>query len=121
MASKGCDTVIISNYRFSDIARQCSRLHLTTVYTGVDMDYSLAVKEGNSTLYSILSKVISQVPDAAVNAALTYYSSNKAQNSFLDYIVDHPSIAILDALCLALIITVVVLTVRMKKSKKKPG
>lgn len=121
MASKGCDTVIISNYRFSDIARQCSRLHLTTVYTGVDMDYSLAVKEGNSTLYSILSKVISQVSDAAVNAALTYYSSNKAQNSFLDYIVDHPSIAILDALCLALIITVVVLTVRMKKSKKKPG
>ena len=85
------------------------------------MDYSLAVKEGNSTLYSILSKVISQVPDAAVNAALTYYSSNKAQNSFLDYIADHPSIAILDALCLALIITVVVLTVRMKKSKKKPG
>jgi len=121
MAVKGCDTVIISNYRFSDIARQCSRLHLTTVYTGVDMDYSFAVKEGNSVLYSILSKAITQVPESTVNAALTYYSSDKAPDSFLDYIVDHPSIAILDVLCLALIVTVVILTIRMKKSRKKPG
>ena len=85
------------------------------------MDYSFAVKEGNSVLYSVLSKVISQVPDATVNAALTYYSSNKTENSFLDYIADHPSIAILDGICLALIVTVIILTVRMKKSKKKPG
>ena len=120
MAQKGCDTVIISNYRFNDIARQCRRLHLTTVYTGVDMDYCLAVKEGNSVLYSILSKIIRQVPDATVNAALTYYSSEKSNDTFLDYIADHPSIAILDVVCVVLIVTVIVLTVRMKKAGKTP-
>ena len=120
MAQKGCDTVIISNYRFNDIARQCRRLHLTTVYTGVDMDYCLAVKEGNSVLYSILSKIIRQVPDATVNAALTYYSSEKSDDTFLDYIADHPSIAILDVVCVVLIVTVIVLTVRMKKAGKTP-
>jgi ABC-type amino acid transport substrate-binding protein len=75
VAAGQADCVIISNYRFSDIARQCSRLNLTTVYTGVEMDYCLAVKEGSTILYSILSRLIRQIPESTVNAALNYYSA----------------------------------------------
>ena len=67
VAEKNIDCVIVSNYRYSDIAWQCDKLNLTTVYTGVDMDYSLAVREGNTTLYSILSTF--EAEDVIVRAA----------------------------------------------------
>ena len=75
VAARDADCIIISNYRYGNIREQCEKLNLTTIYTGVDMDYSFAVREGNTVLYSILSRIISQVPDATVNAALTYYSA----------------------------------------------
>lgn len=78
------DCIIISNYRYSDISRLCERLNLSTVYTGVDMDYCFAVKEGDMLLYSILAKLISQVPEATVNAALTYYSTVSRQTGFVE-------------------------------------
>ena len=40
------------------VRRLCERLGLTTLYTGVDMDYCLAVKEGNTVLYAILAKIV---------------------------------------------------------------
>ena len=39
------------------------------------MDYCIAVSEGNSVLYSILSKIIGVVPNGIVHSALTYYST----------------------------------------------
>ena len=65
----------ISNYRYNNISKQCEALHLTTVYTGVDMDYSFAMREGDTELYSIISKVTNLVPDSTIHAALTYYST----------------------------------------------
>ena len=118
VASRDVDCIIISNYRYSDISRQCERLNLTTVYTGVDMDYCLAVKEGNTTLYSILSKVISQVPDATVNAALTYYSSIPREITFFEYLEDHPLVAGMAALLACLAVAVIVLLFRIRKLKK---
>ena len=83
------DCVIISNYRFSNIAKQCEKLHLTTVYTGVDLDYSLAVKQGNPMLYSILSKASRLVPDSVIHSSLTYYSTEDAKTTFLDTIKEN--------------------------------
>jgi len=117
VAAKAADCIIVSNYRFGDISRQCSRLNLTTVYTSVDMDYCLAVKEGNTVLYSILSRIIPNVPESTVNAALTYYAAETGKPGFLDYLREHPSIAALDAVCLILIVTVIVLAVKLKKRK----
>jgi hypothetical protein len=117
VAAKSADCIIISNYRYRDIAKQCEKLGLTTVYTGVDMDYSFAVKEGNTTLYSILSRIIGNVPESTVNAALTYYAAETGKPGFLDYLREHPSIAALDAVCLILIVTVIVLAVKLKKRK----
>ena len=121
VASKNADCIIISNYRYNDIARQCERLNLTTVYTGVDMDYCFAVKEGNIILYSILSKIVTQVPDATVNAALAYYSSVSRSTGFIDTILDHPVIAALIVCCAVLLIIVGILFFRLCAQKKSGG
>ena len=75
VAAGGADCVIISNYRYNNISRQCEKLHLTTVYTGVDLDYCFALRKGDTELYSILARVAGAVPDAVVHTALTYYST----------------------------------------------
>ena len=116
VAARKADCIIISNYRYNDIARQCERLGLTTVYTGVDMDYCLAVREGNTTLYSILSRIISQVPDATVNAALTYYAA-EPEPTFLEYLTDHPVVAGLGVLCVLLAAVVFILLKRLSDAR----
>ena len=118
VAGKKADCVIISNYRYGDIARLCERLNLTTVYTGVDMDYCFAVKEGNMLLYSILTKLISQVPEATVNAALPYYSPLPRATGFIEYIVDHPIIVGLVVFCVILLVIIVILLFRLTALKK---
>ena len=120
VASRDVDCIIISNYRYSDIARQCEKLNLTTVYTGVDMDYCFAVKEGNTILYSILSKMICQVPDSTVNAALTYYSTVPKGTGFIDYLADNPIIAGLATFCVIMLVIVLILLHRLS-AQKKPG
>ena len=90
VAPRAGDCIISSNYRFRDISAQCKKLNLTTVYTGVNMDYCFAVKEGNTVLYSILSKMICRVPETAVSAALTYYSTETVPTGFFAYLEENP-------------------------------
>ena len=118
VAARNADCIIISNYRFSDIARQCSRLNLTTVYTGVEMDYCLAVKEGNTILYSILSRLIHQVPESTVNAALNYYSVAPETAGFFEYLLEHPVVLVLGVVCIILLVVLLVLVLRMHALKK---
>ena len=118
IAAGNADTVIISNYRFRDISRQCDRLNLTTVYTGVNMDYCLAVREGNTLLYSILSKIIGGVPESTVNAALIYYSADASKPGFSDFILAYPIPAVIAAVVALLLI---ILAVRGILISKNPG
>ena len=118
VSEKKADCVIVSNYRYSDIARQCERLNLTTIYTGVDMDYCFAVKEGNMLLYSILTKLISQVPEATVNASLTYYSTAARESGLIEYITDHPIIVGLAVFCVILLAIIIILLFRLTTQKK---
>jgi diguanylate cyclase (GGDEF)-like protein len=89
VAAGEADCVIISNYRYSNISKLCEKLHLATVYTGVDMDYCFALNKGNTTLYSILTKVNNAVPDAVIHTALTYYSTEDVKTSFSDMVKDN--------------------------------
>ena len=120
VAARNADCIIISNYRFSDIARQCSRLNLTTVYTGVEMDYCLAVKEGNTLLYSILSRIIRQVPESTVNAALNYYSAVPETFGFFEYLAEHPVVLVLGVICIILLVVLLVF-IRRVHTLKKPA
>jgi len=119
VAEKRADCVIISNYRFRDIARQSERLGLTTVYTGVDMDYCFAVKEGNTILYSILAKIIDNVPESTVNASLTYYSTDNSKPGFTDIIMNYPIPAVISAVVAIVLIILAIRGVRI--ARKTPG
>ncbi|MBQ6960681.1 MAG: EAL domain-containing protein [Clostridia bacterium] len=78
------DCILISNYRYNNIAALCEKYHLTTLSTGVEMDYCFAVNRKDIILYSILSRVTRVVPASTVNAALTYYFTEDAKLSFVD-------------------------------------
>ena len=119
VAEKKADCVIISNYRYRDIASQCERLGLTTVYTGVDMDYCFAVKEGSTILYSIMAKIIDNVPESTVNASLTYYSTDNSKPGFSDFILSYPVAA---AISIVIALVLIFLAIRgLKLERKTPG
>lgn len=117
VAAGKADCVIISNYRFNNISKQCKKLHLTTVYTGVDMDYCFAVREGDTQLYSILARVTDAVPDAAVHTALTYYSTEDVKTSFNDLIKDNLFI-VMTAIAAVLLVILVLLLRNIHAEKK---
>ena len=121
VAAGNTDCIIVSSYRFSDIARQCDQLHLSTVSTGVELDYSFAVRTGNTMLYSILSRLVTMVPESTVNAALTYYSTGDLQPGLLkSFLQDYLSLT-LAVVCAVLLGVVAWMAVRMRKMKRKPA
>ena len=120
VAAGEADCVIISNYRYSNISKQCESLRLATVYTGVDMDYCLAVLKGETELYSILARIIKLVPDATVHTALTYYSTEDVRTTFWDVIEDNLHI-ILIGVAVVLIVIIVLLgrTIYLDRKARK--
>ena len=117
VAKGEADCVIISNYRYNNISKQCEKLHLTTVYTGVDIDYCFAVKQGNTELYSILARVVNAVPDAPVHTALTYYSTEDVKTGVLDLIKDN--LLIVMTAVTAILLLFVILLLRSIRAEKK--
>jgi len=111
------DCVIISNYRYSNISRQCEKLHLTTVYTGVDMDFYFAVCEGEGKLYSILTKMNDAVPEAVIAAALTFYSTEDVKTGFFDFVLDHLALILL-IIALVIIVNMALLLRSIRAEKK---
>ena len=120
IAAGEADCVIISNYRYTNIAEQCEKLKLATVYTGVDMDYYLAVRRQDTELYSILSKMTTLVPDSMVHSALTYYSTEDAKMGFTDMLKEHWLAVLLGvAAVLLLIIFLLLRSIRMERKAKE--
>lgn len=117
VAAGEADCIIISNYRFSNISKQCEELHLTTVATGVALDYSFAVRQGDTTLYSILSRVTSLVPSTTMSASLTYYSTTDAKTSLTDTVKDSLPI-ILGAVAVVLLI-ILLLVLRLLRVERR--
>ena len=83
------DCVMISSYRFNNIARQCDRMHLTTTATGAELDYCFAVNAGEPLTYSILSKIAELVPESAVDSALSRYITEDAKQTLGDFLSDN--------------------------------
>ena len=117
VAAGNADCVIISNYRYSNIYKKCDQLHLTTVYTGVDMDYCFAVRVGDSDLYSVLARITGVVPDAVIHTALTYYSTEDVKTSFADLIKDN--LFIIMTVIAAVLLIILILLVRSIRAEKK--
>ena len=117
IAAKDADCVIISNYRYSNISRQCEKLHLATVYTGVDMDYCFAVNKGDTVLYSILAKANNAIPNAVIHTALTYYSTEDVKTSFSDIVRDNLFIVL--AAIAGILLIILLLLLRNIRSERK--
>lgn len=117
VAAGEADCVIISNYRYNNISKLCEKLRLTTVYTGVDMEYYFAVNKGETELYSILSRVIRATPESFINTALTYYSTEDVKTDFLDLIKDY--LFIILTVLTAVILIILVLILRNLRAKRK--
>lgn len=89
VADNMADCVLISSYRYNNISRLCERYHLTTFPTAVSLDSSFAVAKGNTDLYSVLAKVVSQVPASTVNSSLLFYITEDAKRTLGDFLADH--------------------------------
>ena len=114
------DCVLISNYRYNNIARQCGKYRLTTLTTGISIDFCFAVRSGQTEMYSIMAKTIGLVPDSIVNGALSYYIAEDARITFFDYIADHLGIFL--TVVSAVVLTILLLMVQnmhaVRKAKK---
>ncbi|MBR5115845.1 MAG: EAL domain-containing protein, partial [Lachnospiraceae bacterium] len=113
------DCILISNYRYNNISKLCKKYHLTTYDTGIGLDYSFAVAEGQNELYGILTKAISLVPPSHISSALSYYITEDAQTTFKDYLTDHmPAFLTIVSILLVLIVTLLIRSIRAEKRSK---
>ena len=101
----------------TNISKQCEQLHLSAVYTGVNMKYYFALCKGNTDLYSILSRVTIAVPDEAIHTALTYYSTEDVKTGLLDYIKENWGI--LMTVVVVILLVIMLLLIRSIRAEKK--
>lgn len=111
------DCVLVSSYRFNNISRLCDKYNLSTIPTAIGLDYCFAVGKGQTEVYSILSKVVSQVPSSTVNSALSYYITEDARSDLGDFISDN--LAVVLAVTAAVIIVIVWIMLRSMRAEKK--
>ena len=111
------DCLLVSNYRYNNIAKLCEKYHLTTLSTGVEIDYCFAVNREDTILYSILAKTAGVVPATTVNAALTRYFIEDSKAGITDLFKRGLIIAVI-ALVL-IILRLVILLLRWKNKEKK--
>ena len=111
------DCVLISNYRFNNIAELCEKYRLVTLTTGVNMDYAFAIERNNKELYSILAKISNVVPDSSTHASLSYYFTEDAKKNFTDFIIEN--LVLFLTMIFAVILLILTLLIRSLRAEKK--
>ena len=111
------DCILMSSIRYNNNSRLCKKYHLTNYNTDVGIDYCFMAPQGNTELYSILSKVVGLVPSSNVNSALSYYIAENAKPSFLDMIAAH--LILVMAAAAVVVIVILFLFMRSRKAEKK--
>ena len=114
------DCVLLSNYRYNNVARICDRYRLTSITTGISLDYCFALRNGDTEAYSIMSRSVGLVPASAVNAALSYYITEDAKLTFLDFISDNLAVVlIVIGAVLLLILGLMIKSMRAERKAQK--
>ena len=103
------DCLLMSSFRFGDVSKLCEQYGLVQIDAGVDMDYCLAVSRENSTLYSILNKMISSVPETTMSTALSRYSTEEAKSTFMDYVKTRPATVIFSVIITLLLVAAIII------------
>ena len=113
------DCVLIGNYQYNNLSRQCNKLKLTPLSTGKNVDYYIAVNRGSTELYSILTRTTGIVSKSKINAALSYYSSEDAKNTLVDFIRDNTAVDIAVLAVVAALLIVILAQRRVIRAKKE--
>ncbi|MBR5756417.1 MAG: EAL domain-containing protein [Firmicutes bacterium] len=111
------DCILISSFRYNNLARLCDKYNLKTFPTGVDLDYCFALNGDDAVLYAIMSKVIGQIPSSSVNAALSVYVTEDARLGLRDFIADN-IVAFMIAVA-AILLVILALLVHSNRMKRK--
>ena len=109
IADNQADCILISYYRYNNIAELCKKYDLTTVSTGVEMEYYLAVNKDDIILYSILSKLTYLVPSSTIAASLAYYFTEDSRVGFVDMLKQNMGYIIVAALIGAAVIAALII------------
>lgn len=111
------DCVLISSFRYNNIARECEKYNLITLDTGIELDYRFAAKSGNKELFSILARITGLVPSSTINSVLSYYITEDAKSTFRDFFVDN--MELFTVVMLFLMAVIMALMIRSRKAEKK--
>ena len=111
------DCLLISSYRYNNLARLCEKYGLMTFPAGVGMDYCFAIDKSEPELYAILSKAIGQIPASMVHTALSVYITEDARLSLSDVLKDN--LAAVMAIAAAVVLVILALLVRSMRTEKK--
>ena len=113
------DCLLISNYRYNNISRLCDRYHLTTLSTGVEIDYCFAVNREDTVLYSILAKTAAVVPATTVNAALTRYFMEDSRTNIVDLFRQNLTVAVIAVSVIILVLLLLLLLLVRSARREK--
>ena len=111
------DCVLISSFRYNNIARECEKYNLITLDTGIELDYRFAAKSGNKELFSILARITGLVPSSTINSVLSYYITEDAKSTFRDFFVDN--MELFTVVMLFLMAVIMALMIRSRKAEKR--
>lgn len=117
VALGAADCMLLSSYRYNTMTKLCESLGLKTVSTGIDIDFSFAVNKGETTLYSILSRITGAVPETTVNASLSYYSTEEMKTTFGDFIKEN--LGLFMTVLAVIVVVILVLVLRSMVIEKK--
>ena len=104
VAAGEADCALFSSYRLLQTESERERMHLTTLATGENMNFSFAIQRGQHTLYYILNKAAGLVSKGEINAALTSYSYPSDMFSLSQFLQDNLLAVLGVLLALALLI-----------------
>jgi diguanylate cyclase (GGDEF)-like protein len=119
VADGKADCVLISNYQYNNLSRQCDKLDLISLATGKTLDYFIAVQGKNTELYSILTRTTDIISKANINAALSYYSAEEAKTTLIDFIKDNPAVDISIVVVIIALLTIIITQQRIIRVKKE--
>ena len=119
VADRQADCVLISNYQYSNLRRQCDRQKLTALSTGKNVNYYIAIRRSDTELYSILTRTTDIISSTNTNAALSYFSAEEAKTTLIDFIRDNPAVDIAVVVVIIALLTVIVTQQKIIRARKE--
>ena len=119
VAGREADCVLISNYQYNNLRRQCDRLKLAALSTGKNMNYYIALRGRDTELYSVLTRTTDIISSTNINAALSYYSAEEMKTTLIDFIRDNPAVDIAVVVVIIALLTVIITQQRIIRAKKE--